>query len=157
MSDLSSKVPETPGTVTNEEVRANQEPALKETDSVPREQSAPPEPTKQTEEAVPPNAEGGKDDSPEVDARTAANRNNSQKSTGLVLMPGARPLRGTPSSTASSPQTSPSTSGTKKSPNATSVSSTASSRISTRLVTSKPSWPVAPPTSSSGSTSSALP
>ena len=82
MSDLSSKDPEIPGNVTNEEVRANQEPALKETDSVPREQSAPPEPAKQTEEAVPPNAEGGKDDSPEVDARTAANRNNSQKSTG---------------------------------------------------------------------------
>src|SRR5271165_4544067 len=80
MSDLSSKVPETPGTVTNEEVRANQEPALKETGSVSREQSAPPQPTKPNQEASPTNGAPEKND--EVDARTAANRNNSQKSTG---------------------------------------------------------------------------
>jgi len=67
MSDVSSKLPETPGTVANEQVRANQEPALTETESGPREQPAPP-----SEEAR----------GPEVDARTAANRANSLKSTG---------------------------------------------------------------------------
>ncbi|MGA7411776.1 MAG: hypothetical protein WBW33_14960 [Bryobacteraceae bacterium] len=82
MSDLSSKVPEIPGTVTNEEARANQEPASKETNSVPREQSAPPEPTKQNQEPAPTNEKTEKDASPEVDARTAANRINAQKSTG---------------------------------------------------------------------------
>ena len=58
ISDVFSNTPETPGTLTNEQVRANQEPALTETNSVPREQSAPPEqpaynqePTSPTEEA----------------------------------------------------------------------------------------------------------
>ena len=42
MSDVSSKLPETPGTLTDEEVRANQERALKEADPVSSQQSAPP-------------------------------------------------------------------------------------------------------------------
>ncbi|MGA7415563.1 MAG: hypothetical protein WBW33_34140 [Bryobacteraceae bacterium] len=82
MSELSSKLPETPGTPTDEEVRANQKSALKETDSVPHEQPAPPEPTKQNQEPPPTNESAEKDNSPEVDARTAANRLNAQKSTG---------------------------------------------------------------------------
>ncbi|MGA7409231.1 MAG: hypothetical protein WBW33_02035, partial [Bryobacteraceae bacterium] len=82
MSESSSKLPEIPGTITNEAVRANQEPALKETDMMPRgEQSAPPEPTKQNQEPAP-TKQNPEKDSPEVDARTRANRENSQKSTG---------------------------------------------------------------------------
>ncbi|MGA7409157.1 MAG: hypothetical protein WBW33_01660, partial [Bryobacteraceae bacterium] len=82
MSDSSSKLPETPGTLTNEEVRANQEPALKDAGSVSGEQSVPPEPTRQNQEPAPSNKNAQKDNSPEVDARTAANRLNAQKSTG---------------------------------------------------------------------------
>src|SRR5271167_4120624 len=81
MSELSSKVPETPGTVANEQVRANQEPALTETESVPREQSAPPEPAKQTQKPAPTNESVEKADL-EVDAKTRANRENSRHSTG---------------------------------------------------------------------------
>src|SRR5271157_74515 len=82
MSDLSSKLPETPDTLTNEEVRANQDPDLKETESAQHQQSAPPEPTKQNQEPPPTNENAEKDNNPEVDARTAANRLNAQKSTG---------------------------------------------------------------------------
>ena len=86
MSDLCTKVPETLGSLTNEEVRANQEPASKETDSVSNEQSAPREPTNQNHEPEPTTEHAEKDSSSEVDARTAANRANSLKSTGLSLI-----------------------------------------------------------------------
>jgi hypothetical protein len=78
MSDVSSKLPETPGTLTDEEVRANQERALKEADPVSSQQSAPPE----NQEPAPTNESVQKGNSPEVDARAAANRLNAQKSTG---------------------------------------------------------------------------
>ena len=42
----------------------------------------PPEPANQNQEPAPTNENAEKDDSPEVDARTAANRLNAQKSTG---------------------------------------------------------------------------
>jgi hypothetical protein len=82
MTDLSSKLPETPGTLTDEKVQANQEPDLKETNPVSSEQSVPPEPTKPNQELPPTNENAAKDDSEEVDARTAANRLNAQNSTG---------------------------------------------------------------------------
>ncbi len=82
MSLLSSKLPEIPGVETDQEVRTNQEPASKETDSVSRQQSAPPEPANQNKEPALTNENGEQDNSPEVDARTAANRLNAQKSTG---------------------------------------------------------------------------
>ncbi len=82
MSNISSKLPETPGTLTDQELRANQEPALKENDSAHHEQSVPPEPTKQNQEPPPTNDSAEKENNPEVDARTAANRENARKSTG---------------------------------------------------------------------------
>src|SRR5271165_2164190 len=69
MSQLSSKPPETPGTVTDEKVRANQEPVLNETRSLPSEPSAP-------------TYKNAENNDPQVDARTQSNRENAQKSTG---------------------------------------------------------------------------
>jgi hypothetical protein len=82
MSDVSSKLPENPDTLTDEKVRANQEPDLKETNPVSSEQSAPPDPNNQNQEPAPTNENAAKDHSEEVDARTAANRLNARKSTG---------------------------------------------------------------------------
>ncbi len=82
MNDVSSKLPETPGTLKNQEVRANQEPALKESDSAHQDQSVPPEPTNKNQEPAPTNDSAEKENNPVVDARTAANRLNAQKSTG---------------------------------------------------------------------------
>ncbi len=81
MSNISSKLPETPGTLTDE-VRANQEPASKEADPVSSAQSVPPEPTNTNQEPAPTNDSAEKENNPVVDARTAANRLNAQKSTG---------------------------------------------------------------------------
>ena len=69
MSEVYSKPPETPGTVTDEKVRANQEPALNETRSLPSEPSAP-------------TYKNAENNDPQVDARTQSNRENAQKSTG---------------------------------------------------------------------------
>ena len=82
MDHLSTDTPEVPGVVPNAEPPLHPDSAPKETNSVPRQQSAPPEQTTQNQEPAPPAEEPPNECSPEVDARTAANRRNSRHSTG---------------------------------------------------------------------------
>src|SRR5271165_374395 len=80
MEKRSTDAPELPGVVPNAEPPAHPDSAFKETDPA-SEQFAPPEQTTHNQDSAPP-AEAGQDGSPEVDAKTAANRANSLKSTG---------------------------------------------------------------------------
>ena len=157
MSNLSSDVPKTPGVITNPELPARPDSARKETDSVPREQSAPPEPTKQNQNPRQPMRRRRKTIARKSTPEPGPIERTRSKAPAPRLPKAVRPPRGTPSSTVSSLRTSPSIFGMTMNPNATSASSTASSKTSIQLGISKTSWPVAPPTSSSGSRCSARP